>query len=74
MNLTDAQDSPSSRGRTMYLKFLRGERLTASQAIIAKCFECCGGYVDGRADCNVTSCPLYPMMPYRTSSKESPND
>jgi len=34
------------------------------QAMEAKCFECCNGYIDGRIDCKVTSCPLYPWMPY----------
>lgn len=30
----------------------------------AKCHECMGGYIDGRASCSATACPLYPWMPY----------
>lgn len=64
-----AERSPESRGRTLDLKWLRGGRLCASQAIQAKCFECMNRYIDGRDDCRITVCPLYPWMPYRKSKK-----
>jgi len=41
-----------------------GERLTQRQMILAKCCECCGNYADGRIDCAIPECPLYPVMPY----------
>ena len=31
----------------------------------AKCNDCCGGYVDGKKDCEIEWCPLYSFMPYR---------
>ena len=34
-------------------------------AMAAKCYDCCAGYADGRRDCEVTRCPIYPWMPYR---------
>jgi Zn-finger protein len=34
--------------------------------IMAKCYDCTGFYKDGREDCNTPTCPLYPLMPYRT--------
>jgi hypothetical protein len=42
-----------------------GARLTQRQGILAKCADCMGRYVDGRVDCRVPACPLYPWMPYR---------
>ncbi len=42
-----------------------GKKLTRAHAMKAKCYECQGGYADGKQDCKVTSCPLYPYMPYR---------
>ena len=54
-----------SRGKALMLKFLKGERLTRDQSIKAKCAECMNGYMDGRIDCGITTCPLYPYSPYR---------
>lgn len=59
------QESPKSSGRNYTLKWFDGGKLTFKQAILAKCFDCCGGYVDGLDDCGVKGCPLYPFMPYR---------
>ena len=44
---------------------LRGEKLTPLQTLFAKCYECMCGYVDGRMDCEINSCPNYSRMPYR---------
>ena len=30
-----------------------------------KCHSCMNGFKDGRRDCGVTSCELYPRMPFR---------
>lgn len=56
---------PVSSGRTQYLRYLQGEKLTYMQAVHAKCAECCCGYADGRVDCGVSTCPIYQFMPYR---------
>ena len=45
-------------------KHIDGGKLTLKQMIRAKCFECCGNYADGKDDCYLPDCPLYPMMPY----------
>ena len=55
---------PTSSGRTQYLRYLQGEKLTYREAGLAKCTECCNGYVDGRYDCVMPACPLYQFMPY----------
>lgn len=64
MNLSDVKNSPLSSGRTRMLKFLENKKLTRGEAVTAKCFECCGGYIDGRNDCCIEDCPLYQYMPY----------
>ena len=53
-----------SSGKTNYMRYLNGERLSCKEAILAKCAECCAGYHDGRMDCGMNDCPLYPFMPY----------
>lgn len=65
MDRKDVENSPNSRGRTLYLKYLNGEQLTASQSIIAGCFCCMNGHIDGRLDCEIPQCPMYSWMPYR---------
>lgn len=42
-----------------------GERLTLRQAVLAACAECTGRYADGRLDCKIPECPLYPWMVYQ---------
>lgn len=63
--LAQCDDSPVSTGRTQYLRFLKGEKLTFREALLAKCAECCAFYADGRYDCEVFSCPLHIFMPYQ---------
>ena len=63
--LDNALSGKQSQGRTQYVRYLRGERLTQRQAILAKCFECGGYYADGRKDCEMPDCALYPYMPYK---------
>lgn len=60
---------PKSGGMTNLQKHLKGERLTARQAIIAKCCDCMGYYIDGREDCEQIACPLYGYMPYNANRK-----
>ncbi|MCC8194794.1 MAG: hypothetical protein LIP28_09145 [Deltaproteobacteria bacterium] len=59
------ESNPVSSGRTQYLRYLNGEKLTHKEAVHAKCAECCGGYADGRQDCGIPACPLYQFMPYK---------
>jgi len=41
------------------------EKLTRSNAMLAKCHECCGEYTDDKEDCRVLGCPLHEWMPYK---------
>lgn len=66
LSLTEAYaNSPLSTGKASYLSFLGGASLTHKERCEAKCFECCNGYLDGKRDCRIPNCPLYPVMPYR---------
>jgi hypothetical protein len=56
--------SPLARGKKELLGYLQGKRITRSKAMAAKCYECMNGYVDGRMDCKIHDCPLYPWMPF----------
>ena len=59
----------TSRGKTQMLRHLNGEKLTRNQSISAKCFDCMGWYQDGRLDCRMPDCPLYPFRSYKDASK-----
>ena len=63
--IRQSKKDPTSAGRTQYLRFLNGEKLTYREAVLAKCYDCDGGHSDGRYDCEVLSCPLRIYMPYK---------
>ena len=62
-----------ARGRKELLKHLSGGRLTQRQAILAKCYDCMGYFTDGKEDCGIPECSLYPFMAYRPKEKDAPN-
>ena len=53
-----------AKGTKEFNRYQMGDKLTPRQSIIAKCAECMGLYADGKEDCGIPDCPLYPMMPY----------
>ncbi len=55
----------NAKGRLELIRHLEGGKNTPASAIRAKCYECMGYYADGKKDCKVPTCPLYPFMPYR---------
>jgi len=60
----------NSTGKTAYARYLNGGRLSRAKALEAKCAECTNGYADGRVDCLLPACPLYPFMPYRAGGPQ----
>lgn len=56
--------SPGSPGKNHLNRYFRGEALSLKAAVIAKCCDCSGYYLDGKTDCAVHTCPLYSFMPY----------
>ena len=57
-------DAPLAKGKKELIKYLMGGLLTLKESVWAYCFECKGYYVDGKKPCTITSCSLYPFMPY----------
>jgi len=58
-----------AKGKKELLKHLRGERLSSTESIKAKCYECMGGYGDDKVDCEIVMCPLHPIMPYNENKR-----
>jgi hypothetical protein len=63
---------PKARGNKEFKSHQMGGRLTKRQAILAKCADCMGNYVDGRIDCEMPECPLYPFSPYGSFKSDTP--
>lgn len=59
-------------GRKEFIKMLNGEKIPASARCKAKCYDCMGFYQDGSFSCEIPSCPIFPIMPYR--KKIRPHD
>ena len=54
------------KGAVPYEKWaVKRVKLGRKDAIHAKCYECMGGYDNGKEGCMGKRCPLYPYMPYR---------
>jgi hypothetical protein len=70
----------TAKGKKEILKHLSGQRLTLKQAVYAKCYDCAGFYADGKQDCKMPHCSLYPFMAYnknrvkRTTKKTIPEN
>lgn len=47
------------KGKRQYLKFLNGEYLSNTDAILAHCYQCMNYYIDGLQPCGDFNCPLY---------------
>ena len=61
--IKNIESSPRVTGRKEYIRFLQGKKITRNEAIAAHCYECMGHYVDGREDCTIGTCSLYPFSP-----------
>ena len=61
-----------ARGRNELIKHREGKKLTYRQAALAKCYDCMGGYQDGKVDCEIPNCSLYPFMPFRKMKSTAP--
>lgn len=63
--IAEVQRWPRRIGKNEYLAYLRGEYLSPKKRILAECYRCNNGYVDGAFDCQNYGCPLHKLMPYR---------
>lgn len=67
------QNAPKSQGKADYILYRKtGRALSPTRAVKAMCFHCACYYLDGKVDCMVTDCPLYPFMPYAHQGTEKP--
>ena len=57
-------------GKKEYVAHLQGKRITFKGAVLARCYECNGYYADGKEDCDVPTCPIYPYMPYNPNKQK----
>jgi hypothetical protein len=63
----------TAKGKKELIKHLEGGRLTPKQAIQAKCFDCLCYMVDGRQDCKMSKCSLYPFFVYNKNRPKQKN-
>lgn len=63
----------SAKGKRSLLKYASGERITPTEAIRAKCYDCQAYYEDISSvrDCAVKDCPLYPFHPYSSDKTQN---
>lgn len=64
------KDGLKAKGKNELLKHLEGGRLTHRQAIWARCYDCMGYFYDGRQDCLMPRCPLYPFMGFNRNKEK----
>ncbi len=64
------QYGKTARGKNELLKHLSGQRLTFKQAIYARCYDCMGYYADGKQDCKMPHCALFPFNPYNANREK----
>ena len=63
----------TAKGKKELIKYLEGGRLTPKQAIQAKCYDCLCYMVDGRQDCKMPKCSLYPFMTFNENKQKRKN-
>lgn len=56
-----------AKGQKELMKHLEGNSLTLRQAVLAKCYDCSGFYSDGKNDCCMPGCSLYPFAPFNAN-------
>ena len=65
------KEGKQAQGKNEYIKYLEGGKLTLRQAVKGKCYDCMGYYEDGKVDCVLPDCPLYPFMPFNPNKQKS---
>ena len=65
------KNAPKVQGKQEYIEYLEtGKKLSPVKAIKAQCFSCMCSYLDGKVDCEISDCALYPFMPYRDNKEK----
>jgi hypothetical protein len=53
-----------AQGKDELTRHLQGRKITRKEAMRAHCYMCMGYFSDGRFNCEMPHCPIYPWMPY----------
>jgi hypothetical protein len=53
------KDGKLVKGKNELIKHLEGGKLSRTQAMKAKCYDCMGYFIDGRQDCKIPNCPMF---------------
>lgn len=59
------KDGLQAIGKAHLLKHIDGEKLSRKEAMQAKCYDCMGYFIDGRADCQIKYCPMFDYRPFK---------
>jgi len=66
------KNGKTAQGKQEYIEYLENKnKLSPMKAIKANCYQCMNSYVDGKNDCEISDCPLYPYKPYRKDKIKS---
>ena len=57
MTYETIESMPLAKGKQELLNHLNNEKLTLKQAVMAKCYDCCGYYQDGKLPCTSKNAP-----------------
>ncbi|RLB07735.1 MAG: hypothetical protein DRG27_06255 [Deltaproteobacteria bacterium] len=58
-------------GKRQLIRYLSGEKISRTEAIKAKCYDCMGYCADGISECKDKDCPLWAYSQFRR--KEASN-
>ena len=65
--LASAKSGKLRKGRRWLIAHLEGQKISRSQAVQAKCYDCDGMGDSGR--CAMETCPLLPFSPLRAAKR-----
>ena len=59
----------NARGVKELKTYQLGDKISLKKSVLAKCADCMGYYIDGKMDCMIPDCSLYPFMVYGAAWK-----
>ena len=66
--LESAKTGKCRIGQRYLIKYLEGNKITRTQGVKAKCYDCLG--MGESKECDSIECPLYPFSPFKTAVSE----
>ena len=62
--LVSAKSGPLRKGKRFLIDHLEGRKITRTQAVLAKCYECDG--MGDSGECFIQTCSLYPFSQFKS--------